>query len=68
MSVEFFGAVSGQGKTYLATDTYTSPGSKTFTATIPAGTNQIDFEFIVGTATDSDGNTSEFGLESTLEC
>lgn len=29
--VEFFGAVSGQGKFFISSDSYTTPGSKTIT-------------------------------------
>lgn len=66
ITVEFFGADNGQGKTYLGTDTYTTTGPKSFTVTFPDGFGQDDYEFIVGTATDNNGNTSEFSVEKSL--
>ncbi|TPV35933.1 T9SS type A sorting domain-containing protein [Paucihalobacter ruber] len=66
ITVEFFGADNGQGKTYLGTDTYTTTGPKSFLVTFPDGFGQDDYEFIVGTATDDNGNTSEFSLQASL--
>ena len=60
--VEFFGAVSGQGKSFISSDTYTTPGSKTITLNLPSGYNANDYNNIVATATDANGNTSEFGI------
>ncbi len=61
--VEFFGADQGgeEGKTLLGSVTYTatdfSSGSNVFQSFVP---NAGDIESVVGTATDSAGNTSEF--------
>lgn len=66
LTIEFFGADNGQGKIYLGTDTYIATGPKSFIATFPDGFTQDDFLFVVGTATDNNGNTSEFGLEGVL--
>ena len=60
--VEFFGAVSGQGKFFISSDSYTTPGSKTITLNLPSGYNANDYNNIVATATDANGNTSEFGI------
>ncbi|WP_117880023.1 T9SS type A sorting domain-containing protein [Aureibaculum luteum] len=61
ITVEFFGADNGQGKKYISTDIYTLPGAKTVTLSLPNGFEQNDYNNIVGTATDENGNTSEFG-------
>jgi trimeric autotransporter adhesin len=60
--IEFFGAVSGQGKFFIDSDSYTAPGSKTNTINLPSGYNANDYNNIVATATDANGNTSEFGI------
>jgi hypothetical protein len=61
LTVEFFGADNGQGKKYISSDTFTLPGSKTVTLNLPNGFDQNDYNNIVATATDENGNTSEFG-------
>ncbi|CAH8284997.1 putative secreted protein (Por secretion system target) [Mariniflexile fucanivorans] len=60
--IDFFGAVSGQGKFFISSDSYTTPGSKTITLNLPSGYNANDYNNIVATATDANGNTSEFGI------
>ena len=62
MVIEFFGAVTGQGKFYIDSDTYTAPGSKTITINLPIGFDADDYDDIVATATDANGNSSEFGV------
>ena len=59
--VEFFGAVSGQGKFFIDSDVYTATGIKTITLNLPNGFTENDYNNIVATATDANGNTSEFG-------
>ncbi|MBI1759805.1 MAG: CSLREA domain-containing protein, partial [Acidobacteria bacterium] len=46
---------NGEGEVYLGSTTLAAPGSFTFNATLVAGKN-----FITATATDNNGNTSEF--------
>jgi hypothetical protein len=60
--IEFFGAVSGQGKFFIESDSYTAPGAKTITINLPTGFDVNDYNNIVATATDANGNTSEFGI------
>ena len=60
--IEFFGAVNGQGKFFMKSDSYTAPGVKTITIDLPSGYNPDDYSNIVATATDANGNTSEFGV------
>ena len=60
--IEFFGAVSGQGKFFIASDLYVTPGNKTVTINLPSGFDVNDYINIVATATDANGNTSEFGI------
>ncbi|SFZ89409.1 hypothetical protein SAMN05428642_101246 [Flaviramulus basaltis] len=59
--IEFFGADNGQGKFFIDSDVYTTPGSKTITLNLPTGFDIIDYNNIVATATDASNNTSEFG-------
>jgi hypothetical protein len=60
--IEFFGASAGQGKFFIDSDSYTVPGPKTVTINLPVGYDEADYNNIVGTATDANGNTSEFGV------
>ena len=60
--IEFFGAANGQGKFFMKSDSYTAPGVKTITIDLPSGYNPDDYSNIVATATDANGNTSEFGV------
>ncbi|TXD83661.1 T9SS type A sorting domain-containing protein [Subsaximicrobium wynnwilliamsii] len=68
LTIEFFGAINGQGKFFIESDTYAAPGSKTVTINLPAGFDSNDYLTLVATATDANGNTSEFGIstDSTL--
>ena len=68
MVIEFFGAANGQGKFFIEADSYSEPGDKTVTLNLPTGYNVDDYLTIVATATDANGNTSEFGVstDSTL--
>ncbi len=61
LTVEFFGAFSGQGRNFIGSDTYTTVGTKAAILNLPVGFDPIDFVNVVGTATDANGNTSEFG-------
>ena len=61
LTIEFFGAVAGQGKFFIESDVYTTSGSKTVTINLPNGFDVNDYLNIVATATDANGNTSEFG-------
>ncbi|MDW5290227.1 T9SS type A sorting domain-containing protein [Formosa sp. PL04] len=62
LTIEFFGASSGQGKIFIDSDVYTAVGTKTVTINLPTGFDPSDFVNIVATATDANGNTSEFGI------
>jgi len=67
LTVEFFVSNSGQGETFIGTDLYNASDAgtfvtRTFSPTVPVSSGQT----IVATATDLDGNTSEFGLEALL--
>jgi CSLREA domain-containing protein len=66
--IEFFGAATGQGKFFIESDVYATPGSKTVTINLPNGFDPNDYITLVATATDANGNTSEFGIstDSTL--
>jgi len=68
MVIEFFGATNGQGKFFIEADNYLEPGNKTVTLNLPTGYDVDDYLTIVATATDANGNTSEFGIstDSTL--
>ena len=60
IEVEFFlASADGEGKVYLGSDTYTTPNSSKNVAITPPVT-LADGDPIVATATDADGNTSEF--------
>lgn len=61
LTVEFFGADNGQGKKFISSDIFALPGAKTITINLPNGFDQNDYNNIVATATDENGNTSEFG-------
>ncbi|MGJ8591035.1 MAG: T9SS type A sorting domain-containing protein [Aquaticitalea sp.] len=63
LTIEFFGAFSGQGKNFIESDIYTAVGTKTVTINLPTGFDPIDFVNVVATATDANGNTSEFGIQ-----
>jgi hypothetical protein len=68
LTVEFFIADSNgqEGKTYLDNDTYPSASATAArTATINAGSAQLGDE-IIATATDANGNTSEFSFTQTV--
>ena len=60
--IEFFGAANGQGKSFIDSYSYTAPGVQTITINLPSGYDPADYENIVATATDANGNTSEFGV------
>ena len=60
--INFFGAVNGQGKFFVGSDSYTVPGIKTVTLNLPNGFDPNDYDNIVATATDANANTSEFGI------
>ncbi|HEY2411328.1 MAG TPA: right-handed parallel beta-helix repeat-containing protein, partial [Pirellulaceae bacterium] len=65
LHIEFFKADSAgqEGQQLLATDSYTTATAGTatvFTTNVPAGTPLQAGDFIVATATDAAGNTSEF--------
>ena len=68
LTIEFFGAINGQGKLFIESDIYTTVGSKTVTVNLPNGFDPNDYITLVATATDANGNTSEFGIatDSTL--
>ena len=68
MVIEFFGAANGQGKFFIEADNYLEPGNKTVPLNLPTGYDVNDYLTIVATATDANGNTSEFGIyiDSTL--
>src|SRR5262249_34891538 len=59
LTVEFFIAdASGQGKTFIGSDTYSTPQAVT-TATFAPNVIPTATDNIVATATDNNGNTSE---------
>jgi len=62
LEVEFFlASTDDEGKVYLGTDTYSSSSANaTKTATIDPDVELADGDKIVATATDAEGNTSEF--------
>jgi len=70
LTVDFYladGQSSGEGKTYLYTDQYPSNSATSFrnvSFAPPGGVTVTRDDFIVATATDADGNTSEFTLTS----
>ncbi len=65
LRIEFYiaDAINQEGKTILGAVSYTSPGTKL--ATISAGAAVVGTK-IVATATDANGNTSEFSLFATV--
>ncbi len=65
LRVEFFiaDAANQEGQTFLGSDNYAAPGAKL--ATISAGASVVGTK-IVATATDANGNTSEFSLFATV--
>ncbi|MEK6263158.1 MAG: hypothetical protein AABP62_31660, partial [Planctomycetota bacterium] len=65
MRIEFFiaDAANQEGKTFLGSDDYLAPGAKP--ATVSAGASIVGTK-IVATATDANGNTSEFSLFATV--
>lgn len=71
--VEFFRSDgNGQGKEYLGSDSfseqdYSSTTIKEFTASIPSTITFQPGDLIVATATDADGNTSEFSPEAEIK-
>jgi CSLREA domain-containing protein/uncharacterized repeat protein (TIGR01451 family) len=67
LTIEFFKAdsqSSGEGETFLGNDSYnqTPAMQKTVTLGSATGLGVVDGDPIVATATDADGNTSEFSL------
>ncbi|NBC85305.1 MAG: T9SS type A sorting domain-containing protein, partial [Bacteroidetes bacterium] len=70
LTVDFYladGQSSGEGKTFLYTDQYPSSSATSFrniSFTPPSGVTVTRDDFIVATATDADGNTSEFTITS----
>lgn len=73
LTVDFYraGAAQEEGAAYLGTDTYTvgdyntstsGPDAKTVTFTPEASVSSSDY--VVATATDANGNTSEFSVQS----
>jgi hypothetical protein len=71
LTVEFFeadSALSGEGRTFLAQDSYTETLSaeKTVTLGNAAALGVAVGDPLVGTATDAEGNTSEFSVPVTV--
>ena len=66
LRVEFFRADDGEGKEFLGYDTYSSPekGIARFTPAVPIN----EGDWIVATATDEDGNSSEFSEPFQYPC
>lgn len=66
LTVDFYrvgGQASGEGETYIGTDTYPAGSASTFrnvAFTPPSDVTLSTSDFIVGVATDADGNSSEF--------
>jgi titin len=64
--IEFFKSDgSGEGKTYLATHSYTTPATTASVTFTPAASMGVG-DKLVATATDANGNTSEFSAEATV--
>ncbi|MBC8116986.1 MAG: hypothetical protein H7062_21530, partial [Candidatus Saccharimonas sp.] len=65
LRIEFYiaDASNQEGQTFLGSDSYAAPGAKL--ATISAGSAVVGTR-IVATATDANGNTSEFSLFATV--
>jgi hypothetical protein len=65
LTVEFFIAdPSGQGKTFIGSDTYSTPQAVATASFVPTA-NVAATDNIVATATDASGNTSEFSFPAT---
>jgi len=59
---------SGEGKTYIGTDTYPEAGAGAFRSVAfapPSGVTVTRSDYMVATATDANGNTSEFTSTAT---
>lgn len=66
LHIEFFKSDgSGEGKTLIGTDSYTTPATTASVTFTPATSMGVGDE-IVATATDANGNTSEFSPEATV--
>jgi hypothetical protein len=58
LTVHFYGSINGSGALYLGEQTYTTPSAEqTAVLSIPTG---VAVGFVVSTATDAMGNTSQF--------
>ena len=65
ITVEFFLADDGEGRTYLGSDTFTESAFIAGSKSVTFGGGPAQFgDRLVATATDADGNTSEFSSEA----